>query len=174
MATKKPNKLPNKKNIGIAVKYCVELPDKVLKEVISLGCAKRLDEFGKAFSESMNKLKKAGSISKDVFYQFSDTIKALAATTVVLDIIEDTWMENVKGECDDKCKKLKCKKEKKPAVKAEKKQKTGGILSKAEKIAIKQLRNKGLSIKAIGKAIKRGEKVVANYIHELEKTPKRK
>ena len=173
MATKKPNKQKGKKDIILAVKYCVELPDKVLKDVLSLGCAKKLNEFGQSFAGCVEKFKKAGKISKAVLGQFSDYIKVLSASTGVLEIIEDTWKDELE-KSDDKCKKLKGNTEKKPSCKAKKKQTKGGILSKVEMTAIKQLRNKGLSIKAIGKSIKRGEKVVANYVHEIEKTKKRK
>ena len=173
MATKKPNKKTSKKDIVLDVKYCVELPYKVLQEVLTLGCAKKLDEFGQSFAESLESLNKSGGISNEMICEFKHVVEALAATTVVLDIIEDTW--SCKQEkFDDKCKKHTGKKEKNPACKAEKKQTAGGILTIAEKTAIKQLRNKGLSIKAIGKSIKRGEKVVANYVHYIEKTKKRK
>lgn len=173
MATKKPIKLPKKEDIVLAVKYCVELPDKVLHEVLSLGCAKKLDQFGQSFAGCLEKIKKAGNISKEVLGQFSDIVKALAATTVVLDIIEDTWSDK-KGCCNEKCKELTGKKEEKPDCKKAKKQTAGGILTKEEMANIKSLRKTGMSIKAIGKSIKRGEKVVANYVHELENTPKRK
>lgn len=105
------------------------------------------------------------------FMKMIDEGREIEVTREILGMLNGCCAKGVKG---DNCKKCTGEKKKTVAVAAAKKQKTGGVLTKGEMAKIKSLRKEGMPIKAIGKTIRRGEKVVANYVHELEKTQKRK
>ena len=107
----------------------------------------------------------------------ADVKEALTVTTAVL---EDLIKNFDEFYCDydtskKPTKKLQCKKPVKKPIKPvpTKKEAPKGTLMKGEKEKIKILRQNGMPIKAIGKAIHRGEKVVSAYVHSLEKNKKK-
>ena len=164
---KKPTTKP-KEDIVVETILDVTIPEGKVASARKLGCAKELDKFRRDFQKTIDIMKKDKSVAKVDVALFSNLFKVFEAATEIMELVESTPIPTKKPDVK------KLPKPTKAVADKGKKQSCGATLTQGEKEKIKILRKEGMPIKAIGKAIKRGEKVVSNYVHELEKTPKRK
>lgn len=178
--TKKDNK---KSKELISYAFGVAIPEKDINDLLKFECSKKIADFSKGFMDKIAEFKKDGFITKEVFQDFSDMSKVFDAAADVLKAIETEWVgcknkDTKKLPCKKVeakkpvCKKPECKKPAAPKKVALKKVVKGDALSAEEKGKIAALRKKGMPIKAIGKAIKRAEKTVSQYVHSIEKIKK--
>ena len=163
---KKKTKANPTKGLVLGTSIEVQIPVGKVSEAKGLRCSSELEKFRNDFQKTLDLVKNDKKVSKDDVKLFENLFNVFDATTAVMKIVEAMPIEVKKPAC-----KKPCKSEAKPAAK---KKPCCGFLSEEEKRKIKALRKSGMSIKAIGKGIKRGEKVVSDFVHSLEKAAKRK
>lgn len=162
MATRKNKK---KDNINVAVRYAVSVPEKDLMTIIKGNGAMAL----RLLCATVKDINKSGKIPQGFFDDLNKFAEVLESIANIVSDVHGTWGEALKPYADenrlpsDELKKLDpIKKPKKTA------------LSFAEKVVVGRLRRKGFTIKDIGKEIHRAEKVVADYVHLIDKRAKKR
>lgn len=176
-------KTNDKADIKVAIRYGVDIPERELRDLIRLDCAKKILTCEKAFGELNGIFQKNGAkLPLSVIDNMIDLHEALAVSSEVLAIVQEAWRYALEDYVDKEktarqpkgkeCKKCQPSKEVKKSASPAKKNKKSlpkSGLSPAEQNMVRSLRLNGLSIKAIGKEIHRNEKVVADFVRRLPK-----
>lgn len=156
---KKPNK--KKDSIKVAMRYAVSVPEKDLMNLIKCNAAKTI----KDFCRTVKSIKKSGKVPQGIFDELNAFADTLVSISGVIDVVQQCWgsalkeyAEQTKFQSDD----LQALTDRKPQAGNK------PILSKDEIAEIKRLRGNGMTIKYIGKAIHRREKVVSDFVKSFE------
>lgn len=166
-AKKKSNK-PQNDDIILDCRIAVDFPENELVKIVTTRSLDTLTGFLKCLDHSISqasketKKKYAGEIA--VAESLSS---ALAMAVKTFEQIENQFGEELRHYAEEAKLPPKKKETKATDTKKPKKAPLGNHLSKQEKDTIKKLRKDGASIKAIGKAIHRAEKTVADFVKTL-------
>ena len=153
----------NKKkgNVKTSVMCAVSVTEKDLMNLVMSDAASSIKDFCK----TVRSIKKSGVVPQGFFDELNSFADTLTSISGVVDMVQQSWSDVLKGYAEDS--EIHISDSKGGTVKPKKDVKKS-IFSKDEIEEIKRLRGLGLSIKNIGKAIHRREKVVADFVGSFE------
>lgn len=148
-------------NFKAAVRYYVSVPEKDLMNLIKCNAAKTIKDLCK----TVKSIKKSGEVPQGIFDELNAFADTLISISGVVDQVQQCWADTLreyaeKSEIHLGDLKGTTGKPKKVGKKA--------ILSNEEIEEIKRMRGLGMTIKYIGKAIHRREKVVSDFVRSFE------
>ena len=155
----KPEK--KKDNIKVAACYAISLPEKDLMNLIRCNAAKTIKDFCK----TMKSIKKSGKVSQGIIEELNDFADTLMSISGVVDMVQQGWADMLKEYAEQT--KLPSS-DLKACTGKTKKAGKNYILSKGEMDDIERMREMGMTIKQIGKAIHRREKVVSDFVKSVD------
>ena len=159
------DKLNKKDNVKVSVRYAVSVPEKDLMNLVKGNASTVLREL----CSTVKSIKKNGQVPQGLFDNINKLTDVIMSIANVVSEVQETWADALKKYVEedrlpsDELLKL----EQPRTVKR-------SCLTNDEKCAVERLRRKGFTIKDIGKTIHRAEKVVASYVHLLEKKASKK
>lgn len=153
----------NKKkgNVKTSVMCAVSVTEKDLMNLVMSDAASSIKDFCK----TVRSIKKSGVVPQGFFDELNSFADTLTSISGVVDMVQQSWSEVLKGYAEDSEIHVS---DSKGRTGKPKKEVKNSILSKDEIEEVKRLRGLGLSIKNIGKAIHRREKVVADFVKSFE------
>lgn len=158
----------NKKkgNVKTSVMCAVSVTEKDLMNLVMSDAASSIKDFCK----TVRSIKKSGVVPQGFFDELNSFADTLTSISGVVDMVQQCWSDVLKGYAEDSEIHIS---DSKGGTGKPKKEVKKSILSKDEIEEIKRLRGLGMTIKYIGKAIHRREKVVSDCVKSFESKRKK-